>query len=75
MTVITLAWRISFQGAAIGGLVTTAWFLYGPQTWSVLLLLPLISWAQAQRGRHTAAPLGTGMLLSALLYGLGFAAL
>ena len=75
MTVITPAWQISFHGAAIGGLVTTAWLLYGLQTWSVLLLLSLISWAQAQRGRHTAAQLATGMLLSVLLYGLGFAAL
>jgi hypothetical protein len=54
MTAITSFWQISFHSAGIGGLVTIALLLYRPQTWPVLLLVPLVGWAQVQRRRHTA---------------------
>jgi len=72
MTVITPAWQISFHGAAAGALVTTALHLYGPGTWPLLGLLPLVGWSQVECGHHTTAQVTAGTLLSILFYGLGF---
>lgn len=72
MTAITPVWQISFHGAAVGALVTTAMLLYGARAWPLLGLLPLIGWSQVERGRHTVSQFAAGALLSLLLYGLGF---
>ena len=72
MMAITPFWQISFHGAAAGALAAMALLLYGVGTWPLLALLPLVGWAQVERGRHTAGQVVAGALLSALVYGLGF---
>ena len=37
-----------------------------------LIAIPLVGWAQVERGRHTAGQVVAGALLSAPVYGLGF---
>ena len=72
MTAITPFWQISFHGATAGALAAVGLILYGMETWPLLGLLPLVGWAQVERGRHTLAQVAVGALLSLLFYSVGF---
>ncbi len=59
---ITLAWKISGHGLAIGSMAIFLWGLYGAAMAPALLLVPLVGWARVRIHHHTTAQVVAGSL-------------
>jgi membrane-associated phospholipid phosphatase len=75
---VTLRWKISGHGAAIGSLAIFLWGLYGSVAAPALLAIPMVAWARVRLHRHTPAQTLAGSIVgvvftSSLLYILSLA--
>jgi len=62
LLLVTLRWKISGHGAAIGSLAVFLWSLYGAAAAPALLAIPLVAWARVRIQRHTIAQTVAGSL-------------
>ncbi len=63
LLLITLRWKISGHGAAIGSLAVFLVGLYGSAGTPALLAIPLVAWARVRLQRHTPAQTIAGSLV------------
>ena len=68
LSVITLFWKVSFHGAAIATVATTATLLGNIYlAWPLMLLIPVVCWARVRLNRHTPKQVVVGSLIGCLL--------
>jgi membrane-associated phospholipid phosphatase len=73
---VTLRWKISGHGAAIGSMTVFLWGLYGTPAFMSILAIPLVAWSRLKLRRHTLmqtiAGSITGILFMMALFALVF---
>lgn len=60
---VTLRWKISGHGTAIGSLAVFLWSLFGPFAAPAVIAIPLVAWARLRLNRHDLAQTVVGTLV------------
>lgn len=64
---ITMRWKVSMHGVAVGAWVTFLLYNLGYRAFPVLVALPLVVWARVHLRRHTLAQAIVGIVLGGLV--------
>lgn len=67
LLLVTLRWKISGHGAAIGSFATLLYSLYGSTALPAFLAIPVVAWARVRIQRHTLAQAVAGALVGVSL--------
>ncbi|NUP74607.1 MAG: phosphatase PAP2 family protein [Sinomonas sp.] len=60
LAIVSLAWKISGHAAAITSAAVSLLYLFGPQWWPALVLVPAVIWSRLVLRAHTLAQLLAG---------------
>jgi membrane-associated phospholipid phosphatase len=67
---VTLRWKISGHCAAVAGLASLNWMLFGQETILIAFIVPVVAWSRIQLGRHTISQAVSGAVLGGVIFAL-----
>ncbi|MEW5871498.1 MAG: hypothetical protein AB1894_19650 [Chloroflexota bacterium] len=62
LLLVTLRWKISGHGTAIGSLAVFLWSIFGPMATPAVIAIPLVAWARLRLNRHDLSQTIVGTL-------------